>query len=143
MANQQKRYGYMDGELGTPPPCYLSMQARLLSYSPEEGLRIAMPVLDHYLNPAGSMQGGFIMAAFDNVFGPLCILASGTSASAAVDMGLSFHRPIFSGDELVIAAQVQSRGKTIVNMVAQAYNRDNKLVASASTNYILLIKPAE
>lgn len=29
-------YGSLDVDLGTPPPCYLSMQARLLEYSPDK-----------------------------------------------------------------------------------------------------------
>jgi acyl-coenzyme A thioesterase PaaI-like protein len=56
--------------LGTAPNCFRFMQGRVVEYLPQERLTVAFPVLDEYLNPAGSMQGGFITAAFDNVFGP-------------------------------------------------------------------------
>ena len=135
-----KPYGEMDIELGAPPPCYLSMQARLLDYSPEKGLTVAVPVLESELNPAGSMQGGLIAAAFDNVFGPLCYLASGTPRTAMVDIYTVFHRPVFAGDELVINARVKTMGRRTIHMEAEAYNRENKLVASASCNYMRLME---
>jgi len=130
-------YGNLNVELGTPPPCYLHMKARLVDYDPGLSLTVAFPVSESYLNPAGTMQGGFITAAFDNVFGPLCYLASGTRASAMVDINNSFHRPAFAGDELTITARVKTKGRTIIHLEAEACNQDQKLVASAHCNYML------
>lgn len=134
---EYRPYGNLDVELGAPPPCYLHMKAILVAYDTDKGLTVAFPVLEAYLNPAGTMQGGFITAAFDNVFGPLCYLASGSRASAMVDINNSFHRPAFAGDELTITARVKTKGRTIIHMEAEAYNQDNKLVASAHCNYML------
>jgi len=134
---EYRPYGNLNVELGTPPPCYLHMEATLVDYDPAKGLTVAFPVLKAYLNPAGTMQGGFITAAFDNVFGPLCYLASGTPASAMVDINNTFHRPAFAGDELTITARVKTKGRTIIHMEGEAYNQDNKLVASANCNYML------
>ena len=71
------------------------------------------------------------------MFGPLCYRASGTGASAMVDINTSFHRPVFPGDELRITARVKARGKRIIHMEGEAYNRENKLVASASCDYMI------
>ena len=125
-------------KLGMAPNCFLFMQGRLIDYSQNEHLTIAFPVQENYLNPAGSMQGGFITAAFDNVFGPLCHAATGTPATTTVDLYTNYHRPIFAGDELTITASVKSQGKTKIHMVAEAYNKDNKLIATASTNYLYI-----
>lgn len=135
-------YGNLDVELGTPPPCYLHMKAELIEYDPEGGLTVAFPVVQSYLNPAGTMQGGFITAAFDNVFGPLCYLATGTRASAMLDINNSYHRPAFAGDLLTISARVKTKGRTVVHMQGEAYNQENKLVASAHCNY-MITKPAK
>lgn len=135
-------YGNLNVELGTPPPCYLHMKAELIRYDPEEGLTVAFPVVESYLNPAGTMQGGFITAAFDNVFGPLCYLATGTRASAMLDINNSYHRPALAGDRLTISARVKTKGRTVVHMEGEAYNQENKLVASAHCNY-MIIKPAK
>jgi len=131
-------YGDLSVELPAAPPCFTSMKARLIGHKPDTELSVAFPVVDAYLNPAGSMQGGIITAAFDNVFGPLCYRASGTPASAMVDINTSYHRPVFAGDELTITARVKAKGKRIIHMEAEAYNREKKLVASAHCDYMIL-----
>ncbi|HPS59149.1 MAG TPA: PaaI family thioesterase [Spirochaetota bacterium] len=130
-------YGQLAVELPAAPPCYTNMQARLIGHTPNTGLTVTFPVVESYTNPAGSMQGGYITAAFDNVFGPLCYRASGTGSSAMVDINTSFHRPVFPGDELTITARVKAKGKRIIHMEGEAYNRENKLVASASCDYMI------
>ncbi len=131
-------YGDLSIELPPAPPCYTTMKARLIGHKPGTELTVAFPVYETYVNPAGSMQGGYITAAFDNVFGPLCYRASGTGASAMVDINTSYHRPVFPGDELTITARVKAKGKRIIHMEGEAYNKENKLVASASCDYMVL-----
>ena len=133
----QDREEKLNVKLGMAPNCYISMQGRLIDFNQDNcNLTIAFPVLETYLNPAGSMQGGFITAAFDNVFGPLCHAVTGTAATTTVDINTSYHRPIFAGDELVITAAVKLQGRSKVHMVAEAFNKNNKLIATATTNYI-------
>jgi len=131
-------YGELSVELPAAPPCYTNMKARLTGHRDGSEMTVAFPVVEAYTNPAGSMQGGYITAAFDNVFGPLCYRASGTGASAMVDINTSFHRPVFPGDELAITARVKAKGKRIIHMEAEAYNREGKLVASAACDYMIL-----
>ena len=132
-----QKFPHFDGKkLLSEPPCYTSMQASLLEYDSNR-VTVAIPVLESYLNPAGSMQGGFITAAFDNVFGPLCLLATGTPRTAAINIITTYHRPVFKGDSLVITATVKNSGNTAVYMEAEAYNKEGKHIASASSSYII------
>lgn len=137
-------HGYGDAEeklnikMGIAPNCFTFMQGNMLDFNMNERLTISFPVREDYLNPAGSMQGGFITAAFDNVFGPLCQAVTGTKATTTVDLYTNYHRPIFAGDELIITAEVKVKGRTKIHMVAEAHNREHKLIATASTNYICL-----
>lgn len=123
-------------DLGPIPHCFSFMQARVIDYISGQSLTIGFPVRENYLNPARTMQGGFITAAFDNVFGPLCYLTTRTTTTTTLDINTSYHRPILEGDELIITATVKSSGKTKIHMVAEAYNQENKLIATATTNYI-------
>lgn len=123
-------------DMGPVPHCFTFMQAQVIEYKEGQRLTVSFPVLENYLNPAGSMQGGFITAAFDNVFGPLCYSATHTTYTTTVDIITSYHRPIWAGDELTITATVKSQGKTKIHMMAEAYNRENKLIATATTDYI-------
>ncbi|MGS0763691.1 PaaI family thioesterase [Syntrophomonas curvata] len=133
----EKEYAMIDIDLGTPPRCYTSMQTRLLDLAPGR-VTVAIPVLESYCNPAGSMQGGFISAAFDNAFGPLCSTATPAAKATTLYINTAYHRPIFPDDELIIIATVKSKGRTMVYMTAEGYNRENQLVASASTQYMIL-----
>lgn len=125
--------------IGEMPKCSTFMQSRLLSAIPDEGvMTIAFPVVDTYANPAGTMQAGFYSAAFDNVFGPLCLMATGTPHSVAINLNTEYHRPTLPGDELTITARVIRNGKRKVFMSAEGFNRENKLVATATCNYLRL-----
>ncbi len=126
-------------ELKEVPPCSSSMQSRLLGLdSKEMNMTIVFPVLENYANPAGSMQAGFYSAAFDNVYGPLCLMASGTPNSVAISLNTEYHRPTFPGDEITITAKVIHNGRTRVFMCAEAYNMDKKMVATSTCNYLIL-----
>lgn len=123
-------------DLGPIPHCFTSMQGQVVAFDEGRSMTVGFPVLKNYLNPAQTMQGGFITAAFDNVFGPLCYSATKTTATTTVGIITSYHRPIMEGDELIITATVKTQGKTKIHMMAEAYNRDNKLIATASCDYI-------
>lgn len=124
--------------LGQAPGCYYWMNTSILDFDLGESISISVPVRAEHLNPGLSMQGGIISAAFDNAFGPLCWMASWTSQSAMVDMNSSYHRPIFEGDELRIEARVVAKGKRKVYMQGEAFNRENKLVATSAATYMIL-----
>ena len=138
-AKQDKEIDAFMQKLKGMPPCSQSMQSRLLAVDSQAmNMTIAFPVLGDYANPAGSMQAGYYSAAFDNVYGPLCLLASGTPNSVAINLSTEYHRPTFPGDEITITAQVIRKGRSRVFMNAEAYNRDKKLVATSTCNYLIL-----
>lgn len=122
-----------------PPNCSLTMQSEIVAFSPERmEITVNTPVQEAFTNPAGSMQGGFVTAAFDNAFGPLCLMVTGGFASTTIDIYTNYHRPIFPGDVLSVTASVVYKGKRAVQMAARGYNREGKLIATATANYILL-----
>lgn len=131
-------FGNLNVGLNEPPRCYAGMKAQVLDYVPGKSLTLVTPVLESYNNPAGSMQGGIITAAFDNAFGILCYLVAGTTYATTVNISTTYHHPIFPGDDLMITATVKSKGKTIVHMLADAFNWEDKLIASATCSYMLL-----
>lgn len=120
------------------PECSVLLDQKTLEYLPEKSLTVDYPVAEKFLNLAGTMQGGFIVAAFDNTFGQLCYLVTEKVPIATIDINTTFHRPIFKNDMLRIIARVQSKGKTTINLVGEAFNKDGKLIASAMTNYMIL-----
>jgi uncharacterized protein (TIGR00369 family) len=114
-----------------PPNCFVSMQATFLDYESRRSLSVEFPVLDESLNPLQTMQGGFIAAAFDNVFGPLSYLAARIPC-VTLNLNTQYIRPIASGDRLTVRAAVISRNSQVLQMTGEAFNSRNKLIATAS-----------
>ena len=119
------------------PNCAAFMKPKFIEYSSGEKLTFTFPVREEYLNPAQAMQGGFITAAFDNVFGPLSLLEMKSSYTTTITLTTSYHRPIFAGDELTVTAWLKNKGRRKVHMTADAYNSAGKLVATATCDYML------
>lgn len=120
------------------PRCSSFIKGEIIDYKPGRSLTMAFPVLEDYLNPAQTMQGGIITAAFDNVFGPFCFLESKTGSTAAIDINTTYHRPILAGDVLTITVNLIAKGRTFIHMAGEAYDSRNKLVATCNTKYMVL-----
>lgn len=120
--------------------CLKTMQPEFIEYVVGKSLVYAFPVLDIFTNPRNSMQGGFVAAAFDNVFGILVYLSTKQVEMASVDLSINFIRPIFGGDTLQIKTYLRSQGKTIVHLTGEAFDKKNKLISTASVNIMLLGK---
>lgn len=120
------------------PNCSGFVKGDFVEYNPGKSLTLAFPVLEDYLNPAQTMQGGIITAAFDNVFGPFCFLVSQTNSTAAIDINTTYHRPIIAGDVLTVTVNLIARGRTFIHMAGEAYDSRNKLIATCNTKYMVL-----
>lgn len=124
-------------EFKTPPPCFDEMQGSFLRYSSRKALLVTFPVLEKYLNPMQVMQGGFIAAAFDNVFGPLSFLAA-QRATTTLDMSQTYLRAARVGELIFCEAEVIARSPRILFMQASLFNAKKKLVASSQTQVLVL-----
>ncbi|HTP12222.1 MAG TPA: PaaI family thioesterase [Bacteroidota bacterium] len=120
-----------------PPPCFTSMEGRFLDYKSRTSLKVSFPVKADTLNPEAAMQGGFVTAAFDNVFGPLSYLAA-RNPCKTLDIHTQFIRSIREGDTLIVTANVIGRGTGTIFMTAEAMNSTQRLIATSSTNLLIV-----
>ena len=136
-----KEFEEFGRRLGTktpfPPPCFTTMRGEFLEYESRKSLKVSFPVTFGTLNPQAAMQGGFIAAAFDNVFGPLSYLAA-RGACTTLDIHTQFVRRIDEGDTLIITAEVVARGSSTIYVTAEAVNSAHKLIATSSTNLLIV-----
>lgn len=81
---------------------------------------IAMPA---DTNPAGDIFGGWLMSQMDLAGGTVALArAKGRVATVAVD-GMTFHEPVFVGDELSCYADLLRVGRTSLSYRVTAYVR--------------------
>lgn len=94
---------------------------------------------DRFLNPAGVVQGGFLAAMLDSAMGASAITVVGdrTVVVANTEMKVSFLRSVKSGELLTCVATVLKPGKVISFLEAKIFDSEERLVATASSTYLV------
>lgn len=123
-------------KLHNPPECFRWMEGNYTAYESRTMLQVEFPVRTEMLNPIGNMQGGFITAAFDNVFGPLSYLAA-RGPALTLELSTQYLRAVGAGDRLTITCRVISRSPQTMLLSAEATNLRGKVVALATANVIV------
>lgn len=120
-----------DLDLRLPPHVFETMAAQVRHYDAEhQRLTVHFPVREAYHNPMGYMQGGMIVAAFDNVFGPLSYLAAPPSVTTQLDT--SFVRPVTPREEMLeVEAWVTEQTRSQLFMSAEARSLTGRVLALA------------
>ena len=101
MDRLRDRLGDRTGDYVLPPPVFSAMQGEFIAVDLDAGtLTARFPVLETYLNPYGTMQGGMIAAAVDNTLGPLSMLVAPPNVTRRLNM--TYSRPITRDLEFII-----------------------------------------
>jgi uncharacterized protein (TIGR00369 family) len=119
-----------------PPPCFIESGAEIVAHEPGKSLTVSFPVREGQANPVGFLQGGFICAMFDNVFGPLAF-ATTRKPCLSVDMNVNFVRGLKPGETAMVRAEFVSKTKKLIQMRAEAFNEKGKLAATATSNLMI------
>jgi len=116
-------------KLRLPPPSSESMGTRYVGILSGKMLTAEILFNEGFSNPTGVMQGGFLCAAFDEVFGPLSYMTAGRPV-VTIEMSTSFLRPFHPRHKvLTVRADVVFCSKAILLMEAKATRPDGKLIA--------------
>ena len=91
-----------------PPPCEPTLRA------------IAMPA---DANPQGDIFGGWLLSQMDLAGGTVATRrAKGRTATVAIT-AMTFHRPVFIGDEVTCYAQIIKIGRTSITVKVESWVR--------------------
>jgi uncharacterized protein (TIGR00369 family) len=125
--------------LQIPPNCDLTLGLTCVDKSTPGTSVWTMRVDDRFLNPAGIVQGGFLAAMADSAMGASAVTgAQGRRVSVAnTEMKVSMIRPARLGDQLTCTARVLKSGSVISFVEARIVDGEQRLVATASSTYLL------
>ncbi len=99
-------------------------------------LAARFPVKPEYRNPMGFMQGGMIVAAIDNVMGPLCFLCGFGGLSTHINS--TFLRPVPPGEEYIdVEARIVERTGTYAHLEGVARNGAGKTAVLCYATFVL------
>ena len=134
----KKRLGNQIDEFRIPPPVFAAMHGEFLAFDSENGvLTTRFPVLEHYLNPYGTMQGGMVAAAIDNTLGPLSMLVAPPNVTRRME--LTFSRPVTLdlGYIIVVATFLERDGQQL-NFKAEVFDGEGiRLVRAKAMHWIM------
>ena len=115
------------------PPSAKLLGWTLRAIDPGAGtIEIGFTADERFLNPAGTVQGGFIAAMLDDTQGPALFgMTNGEVYAPTVDFTISFVKAARAG-QFIGKGRVVSIGKTIAFTEAELFDEAGELVARAS-----------
>lgn len=121
------------------PPATTTLGWSLVHADTERGeVEVSFVATEGFLNPAGSVQGGFLTAMLDDTMGPALAITLGPGLyGTTVDIRVSFLRPATPG-RLVGRGRVVHRGSTIAFLAGELLDEGGQVVAvgSATTRIV-------
>ncbi|MCI8514183.1 MAG: PaaI family thioesterase [Lachnospiraceae bacterium] len=116
------------------------IQVRLDGCDAEEGsLRMAFPVEEWELNPAGTLHGGIFATAVDIAMGMLAHYYGEGQVCTTVNMNLNYLRPVKKDDVLIVESKLEKLGRTLVSMSVKGYaGSDGRTAVTGIGTYMIL-----
>lgn len=118
----------------------------MISINLEQGeIELGFDGKPEFLNPMGTVQGGFLSAMLDDTMGPLIFaMTQGRQFGTTIDLHVHFLKPVRSGP-ITTKARVTQLGKKVAFAEGQLFDRDGQLAARASCSALLLdgVMPVE
>lgn len=110
--------------------------------SEKEGtVRMAFPIEEWELNPAGTLHGGIFATAVDIAMGMLAHYYGEGQVCTTVNMNINYLRPVQKDDVLVVESKLEKLGRSLVSMSVRGWARsDGKSAVTGIGTYMILNK---
>ena len=117
------------------PPAAATLGWELIAEDPRAGtVEIAFHPGEAFLNPRGTVQGGFVAAMLDDTMGPALVsMHDGACMPATINLNVSFLRAVTPG-RVIGKGRVVSQGKTIAFLEGELFDEDGNLLARATAS---------
>jgi uncharacterized protein (TIGR00369 family) len=120
--------------LHLPPPSGIALGTHYTALDMGKSLTAQFQYNHAFTNPIGTIQGGFISAAFDDVCGPLAYMAA-KKPVITIEMSTSFMRPFSAADAPIkIKADIVSQSRSLLVVKAEARSQNGKLLATFTSH---------
>lgn len=121
-----------------PGPSSTSLGFELLSLDMKTWeARVRFDGRPEFCNPAGVIQGGYLVAMMDDTIGMLAGMKAGkTKLPSTVDLHAHFLRPVRQG-VIEVVARLRNIGRAIVFAEAELYDSRGKEAARSSASLTL------
>jgi uncharacterized protein (TIGR00369 family) len=137
VARQGPFWDAIEGRADLPSAAVL-LGWRLIDIDPDEGtIEVAFTATDRFLNPAGTVQGGFLAAMLDDTLGPALVATLGDGEWApTADLHVQFMKAAMPG-ELRGSGRIVRRGRDVAFLAGELLDADGDLVATATATAVI------
>lgn len=128
-----------DRRVQVPPNCDLTLGMVCIDKT-EPGRSVWQMLADErFANPVGIIQGGFVAAFADSAMGAASVTFAKDRKvfSANAEIKVSFLKPAKVGSLLTCTAYVISGGNRAAFIEAEITDEDGRMIAKASSTYLL------
>lgn len=134
----RQKYGDRLGGFLIPPPVFTSMEGEFITFDQEAGvLETRFPVLERFLNPYRSIQGGIIAAAVDNTLGPLSMLVAPPNVTRRLE--IKYSSPItLDIDYFTVRGELIAREGQQLRLKADVRDPNGTLLARAQAMHWII-----
>lgn len=102
-------------------------------------LRLAFPVEEWQLNPAGTLHGGMFATAVDIAMGMLAHYYGEGHYCTTTNMNVNYLRPIGKGDTLILESCMEKAGRSLLSLTVRGWAAsDGKTAVTGSGTYMVL-----
>jgi uncharacterized protein (TIGR00369 family) len=121
------------------PPASTTLGWSLIHADTERGeVEVSFEASENFLNPAGTVHGGFLTAMLDDTMGPALAATLGPGLyGATIELKVSFLRPAKPG-RILGRGRIVHRGSTIAFLAGELLDDTGQVVAvgSATTRIV-------
>jgi uncharacterized protein (TIGR00369 family) len=120
---------------GDTSPAAASLGSQLIDFDEEQkSVRVTFVASPDFLNEAGFIQGGFLVAMLDEAMGfAVSATSHGNLSTTSISISTDFLRPTLPG-RILAEAKITSLGKSIVFLEAKLFNDAGKELARANSS---------
>lgn len=125
---------FLQAGLPEPAPCSRTLGFELLSLDLKAGTaRVRFEGKAGFLNPMGTVQGGYLAAMLDDVMGMLAmLLLKGRAAASTIDLHIHYLRPVRPGP-IEVDATITNKGPSVLFAEARLFDSRGKPAAKATS----------
>lgn len=141
MVREGPFWDVMEGRVA-PPPAAKTLGFELVAVDPDAGtIEVAFTATEDFLNPFGTVQGGFLAAMLDDTLGPALVATLGPGESApTTDLHVQFLRPVSPG-RLVGRGRIVRKGRDIGFLAGELVDESGTVVATATATARIRSQP--
>lgn len=126
--------------LTLPPPSMEELGVEYLEITPGVQIKARLPFKTKFTNPAGLYQGGFLVAALDEVFGPLAFITH-EAPCLTLSINITYLKAFTENmGECYLQAQVLKQSKQFIFMRGEVLTIDGEILAIADSHVTKVIK---